>query len=719
MATDEQLTTLINCFPENSTDDDVLNEQLDSYQHRLSQALEQLSIHQEELRCQNEELLAIQEELNRSHRMYQDLFERAPLAYLLMDDRGLIMRINLPGEALLLDGRGSLINRPFERFLHPDDQPGFLNFIHLVSRSEGICTFECRLQQHNSMIKNIVIEATKITDEENGLATIRMSLLDTTELWQARSEMEESRRVAEQASRAKSEFLAVMSHEVRTPLNAIIGVNNLLADTPLSDAQLEILNNSQNAARSLLHLLQDILDFSQLESHSMQIDQHPFDLHALLRRNAGLYRYMADKKGLLLTLTIDETLPHSFLGAEARISQIISNLLNNAIKYTLQGAVSLSAIRLPDSHMQPDLVGICLLVRDTGIGIPPDKQEAIFDMFTQLDSSSSRSYEGVGLGLTICKQLVEMMGGNISVVSLPGIGSTFSVRLYLPQSVLTIPEENDPVDTITYPLPVRQYSLSVLLADDNEINRRIQSALLERLGFQVTIVSDGSELVRTASRSLYDLILTDISMPVMDGVTATRAIRALPDKELSRVPIIALTAHAIKGDRERFMAADLNGYLTKPLNLQDLVGLVDDLFPTAVSLSTIQKIPVEQPDKNPLPDIPEGIINIGYIRDNYLRLGCQDLLQEVTKAFCEIGPKHLDKLRQLVADKNYEEIAKEAHTLKGLSGTVGAQQIHTLATEMTDAARKGISQNYLYMIKALEQGFETYTQAITLYLNRL
>jgi signal transduction histidine kinase/HPt (histidine-containing phosphotransfer) domain-containing protein/ActR/RegA family two-component response regulator len=719
MNLDEKQREYADCTLKNMTEDGPLNEQLDSHQNLLTHALEQLSIHQEELRCQNEELLATQEELNRSHRMYQDLFERAPLAYLLLDDRGLIMRVNLPGESLLLDDQGNLLNRPFDRFLHPDDQPGFIDFVHLVSSTEGICTFECRLLQRGNVIQNILVEAARITDEENGLATIRMSLLDTTELWQARDRMEESHRVAEQASRAKSEFLAVMSHEVRTPLNAIIGVNNLLADTPLSDAQLEMLGNSQNAARSLLHLLEDILDFSQLESRTMQIEERPFDLHALLRRNAGLYRYMADKKGLLLTLTLDETLPHTFLGAAARINQVISNLLNNAIKYTLQGAVSLSAIKLPDNPSRPELVGICLMVRDTGIGIPPDKQESIFEMFTQLDSSSSRSYEGVGLGLTICKQLVEMMGGSISVVSLPGIGSTFSVRLFLPQSSLTAAEEISPADSITFPLPARRYSLSVLLADDNEINRRIQSALLERLGFQVEITCDGNELVHAASRSRYDLILTDISMPVMDGVTATRAIRALPDKELSNVPIIALTAHAVKGDRERFMAAGLDGYLTKPLNLQDLVGLVDDLFPEASSPAVQPAAPASLHESDLLPDIPDGVLNIAYIRDNYLCLGCQDLLREVTQAFCAAGPEQLAALRRLDAENNLTELAKEAHTLKGLSGTVGAQQIHILATELTEEARKGINQNNQHLIKALEQELATYAQAITTYLNRL
>ncbi len=719
MTRSEQTAEYLGRLPESDENDGLLDDQMDSYQNRLTHALEQLSIHQEELRCQNEELLATQEELNRSHRMYQDLFERAPLAYLLMDDRGLIMRVNLPGEALLLDDRGSLINRPFERFLHPDDQPGFIDFIHLVSRSEGICTFECRLLQRGSQTRNLVVEAARFTDEENGLASIRMSLLDTTELWQARDTMEESRRIAEQASRAKSEFLAVMSHEVRTPLNAIIGVNNLLADSPLSDAQLEMLNNSQNAARSLLHLLEDILDFSRLESRAMQIEQQPFDLHALLRRNTGLYRYMADKKGLLLTLTIDETLPNVFLGAADRINQVISNLLNNAIKYTLQGAVSLSAIRLPDIPARADLVGICLMVRDTGIGIPPDRQELIFEMFTQLDSSSSRSYEGVGLGLTICKQLVEMMGGSISVVSLPGIGSTFSVRLFLPQATLLAAEQSCPFDRIICPLPARRYSLSVLLADDNEINRRIQSALLERLGFQVTTASDGSELVRGAARSRYDLILTDISMPVMDGVTATRAIRALPEKELSRVPIIALTAHAVKGDRERFMSAGLDGYLTKPLNLQDLVGLVDQLFPDASLPQPILTPPVELTQAVPLKEIPEGVLNIAYIRDNYLSLGCRELLREVTQAFCAAGPKHLEALRRLDDENNLTEIAKEAHTLKGLSGTVGAQQIHALAAALTEAARKGIAQNNHQLILALEQEFETYHQAITTYLDRL
>ncbi len=362
---------------------------------------------------------------------------------------------------------------------------------------------------------------------------------------------------AESASRAKSEFLANMSHEIRTPMNGVLGMVQLLEDTPLTAEQADLLRTLKNSAHYLLGLLNDILDLSKIEAGKMTLEQIPLSLHELAREAVALFGGRASEKGIVLHTQLDPKAAEWVLGDPVRLRQIVANFISNAIKFTEQGEVRL--IILP-SPTYPQ--GVWIGVQDTGIGIPAERLESLFEAFTQADSSTTRKYGGTGLGLTISKKLAEMMGGRIGVESEPGVGSMFYVDLPLPA---TQPPQALPEAT-SEELPEAFPGARVLLVEDNEVNRKVAVRLLTKLQVEVDTAVNGLEAVQKASENAYDLILMDCQMPEMDGYEATRVLR----KQGISTPIVALTANALEGDREKCLACGMNDYLSKPIQAEKL-----------------------------------------------------------------------------------------------------------------------------------------------------
>lgn len=390
------------------------------------------------------------------------------------------------------------------------------------------------------------------------LAVIR----DVTEQFEHNAELEAARRNADQANAAKSEFLASMSHEIRTPLNGVLGMTNLLLDAPLTDEQRKQVETIRSSGSLLLSLLNDILDLSKIEAGRLELEEIDFDLATVLESVHALWSPKAGAQGLCYRQTVDAPVSPILRSDPTRIRQILFNFLSNALKFTATGEI---AVRVSQTGGPEALVTTRFEVRDTGEGIAPEKFNQLFRKFAQVDSSVTRRHGGTGLGLAISKELTEAMGGEIGVESAPGVGTTFWFTVVCPKGdSWRVVEEASPAEPDAKP-DAGFRPLRILVAEDNDVNQIVIRALLERAGHRVDIVGDGIEAVSAVMNHPYDVVLMDVQMPEMDGITATGRIRALDDARKD-IPIIALTANAMKGDRDRYIAAGLNDYVSKPID---------------------------------------------------------------------------------------------------------------------------------------------------------
>ena len=375
---------------------------------------------------------------------------------------------------------------------------------------------------------------------------------------------------AKASDEAKSKFLAHMSHELRTPVNGILGMLGLVSQTEPGPKQAHYLESAIRAAELLLDIINGVLDISKIEAGDIELDEVPFDLHRVIEDVTSAFGELAHRKGLQLISTTPVSLPTGLVGDAGRLRQILTNLVGNAIKFTEEGEIG---IRIQNIEVGADFAVIAFAVTDTGVGIPRDKQHRIFDAFTQADSSTTRRYGGTGLGLAIAKQLCDLMGGSIELTSEPGQGSTFRFTVRFGRHKL------DESETDLHLVAESQKSsalqdkhgrIRVLLAEDNSINLEVAFGILENLGCDVDCASDGHEALKLHARRDYSLIFMDWQMPDLDGLQATVEIRRREAQSGQRVPIVALTASAIEGDREKCLAAGMDDYIPKPFTVEQI-----------------------------------------------------------------------------------------------------------------------------------------------------
>ncbi|MGL1861092.1 MAG: ATP-binding protein [Pseudodesulfovibrio sp.] len=487
------------------------------------------------------------------------------------------------------------------------------------------------------------------------------------------------REEAEKANRTKSVFLANMSHDMRTPLNGIMGMTELMQKKGLGQTQGRYADMVRHSAWTLLEIVTDITDFSRLESGRLELANKPFDVRDTLDDALKTFRFESGNRGLILSGTVAQAVPRFLKGDAFRLKQIIANLVGNAVKFTPDGSVT---VRITLDSLVPcktddhEQIRLKVAVQDTGIGIPADEQADIFESFRQVDDSYAKKHEGSGLGLAICRQLVTMMGGSISVESTPDTGSTFSFNV-----VLAMPDETESVEAAIQPQVDAPISspCRVLVAEDNLLNQTFAMEILEEAGHPVTIAENGLEALEKLRNNEFDLVFMDVQMPEMDGLEATRRIRAGEAGEHARsIPIIAATAFAVRGDKEKCMESGMNGYVVKPMESRDLLMAValHSGSDTKKSASILEKTVVKPDD---IIDVEAALERLG---------GRRELFNKLIVTFLDDTPPKLADLADHVADGNMNEVLRLAHGLKNSAGMIQAVAMTEIASAIEMAVRE-------------------------------
>ncbi|UPQ89203.1 HAMP domain-containing hybrid sensor histidine kinase/response regulator [Vibrio sinaloensis] len=528
----------------------------------------------------------------------------------------------------------------------------------------------------------------------------------------------QARQGAEQANDSKSRFLASMSHEIRTPMNGVLGILNILEETELSAEQRKLVSTATESGHFLLSVINDILDFTRMESNTLILEDKPFDFRHCVESVVDSFSPAAVSQNLILHCYFEGNVPSKVRGDQNRVKQILLNLLGNAFKFTQEGSVT---IKITSEPLSQDKVRLQFDIQDTGIGIDRNALEYLFDEFTMVDQTYSRSKEGSGLGLAICRRLCHLMDGDITVVSEPDVGSTFSFHICLPlcDDLKTTPAAADARHLLCA-------DARILVAEDNRANQLVIQEMFKRLGLEIDIAQNGLEVLEMVQSYQYDLIFMDISMPKMDGMKATEAIRALEDPNTANLPIIALTAHSLAGDREKFLASGMNDYLSKPLRLSQLVEKIN-LFlneqcsttdPDFDQMGTSNKQFVSYNENQGQAQQPTEGVGMDLVDETILQQMIEDTSAEIMPMlidhYLQESQQRLEKIADAIDAQDKETLEFEAHTLGSSSLALGNRSLSLLARKIEHLCLEGKETQAYQLKQELEQTASRSLEALEL-----
>ncbi|HEV2205393.1 MAG TPA: PAS domain S-box protein [Candidatus Acidoferrales bacterium] len=637
-----------------------------------------------------------QNELAERTEFLNSLIQNSPLAIVVVGKGHKLQMCNPAFESLFRCRQTDVLGLPIERVVESQQEEAS-EIARQVMDGKPVHIITRRMRRDGSPV-DVELYAVPLL---RGGRVVRVLAMyqDITERVQAQEALVRAKEAAEAASRAKSEFLANMSHEIRTPMNGIIGMTELALDTDLNPEQRDFLSIVKSSAHSLLSVLNDVLDFSKIEAGKLDLDIARFTLRQMLGETLKVLGFRARQKGLELTWRVQNDVPDDLVGDAGRLRQVLVNLVGNALKFTDEGQVS---VEVEQQQAEHGATTLHFQVRDTGIGISSENRALIFEPFTQADTSITRKYGGTGLGLGISTRLIQMMGGKIWVESTVGRGSTFHFTIRL-----GIANGNKSAGQAEVLLPKAAFGngsgkegssntrhlrgLTILLAEDNAVNRVLTKRLLEKHGHAVLLAENGFEAVASfeRERERLDAILMDIQMPEMDGLTAIRAIRASEKESQHHMPIIAVTAHAMKGDREKCMGAGADDYITKPLHASDLVTALErtrngkgDAMRREVAAESAAARREEQASAGSI-DWTAALEHMD---------GDRELLDEVARLFADEWPKTKAELDAALECADFKRSERLAHGLKGAAANLGAKALSESAFVLEKLARASQQQ---------------------------
>ena len=588
--------------------------------------------------------------LRRSEQNYRQLFENSSEGIFVIQDERIVLA-NPAAEQLLVDRGRPLVGTTIRELFGPDDRDKVQERYTRRLRGEGIPQkMELRVQPEGAPVR--WFEHSAVLIEWKGRPALLSFATDVTDRRQKELDLRQAKEAAEVADRAKSEFIAKMSHEIRTPMNAVIGLSSLLSESPLDPTQKRYVDLIEQSASHLLTIINDILDFSRLATGRLSIEKGSFNLRDLVERAVELARGLPGGARLDISAKISADIPDILVGDAGRLNQILLNLLGNAVKFTERGAI---AVSVEPVEQTGETLRLHFDVRDTGAGIAAEDKAQLFRPFEQGDRSHARTKGGAGLGLAICRQLVEMMGGRIDVESELHHGSNFWFELEFERA--PAPRQPPPVAASPARLVPALRTLRVLVAEDTPANQIVARAMLEKMGHSVQVVGDGDEAVTVAQMGQFDLILMDVQMPTMDGHEATRGIRALGGP-IGKIPIVGLSAFAQPTDREHALEAGMNDYLSKPIRASDLAAVIERNVPSGAGTAAF--------------DTPAAI-DAAALAELCDAVG-PDAFRRLVGRFVEDAMAALDEIHRAHGSADTHRVQVEAHRLTGLFAQFGATE---------------------------------------------